>query len=173
MGVTLMQSMRVTVVQHGMAFLRPAEFRELSKQAAGDGAYHWHRKILPQHFTNAASTRYGYTPRIGERGRSGGTKFARTYTGRKLRLYGHSRPLVWTGESMLRALVPAVRRTARGAKAVIHSPGFNRRPKGGLINMRSELERFTVPENEEVAKVCEAGLTNRIKSLQTTEIIVI
>lgn len=80
------------------------------------GAY-WHSTFLPLHFTYEANRKYvagniasthpipfaGYMLRAGDV-REGHSGWKRTYTARKLRKFGHKRPLAYTGEAQKQAL---------------------------------------------------------------------
>lgn len=123
----------------------------------------WHRELLDKHFTNAASTEYGYTARQGESGRPGKRGFHRSYTGRKLRLKGHTRPLEYTGKSKERAkgMARVVVRQGKGwteARVVMNSPGFNRRYSGSPINMRAELTTISQREVAQLTDVLNDGI---------------
>lgn len=73
----------------------------------------WHQEILPKKFTHAGATEYGYQGRTPQ------------YTRRKLRKFGHTYPLVYTGELKRQALrTEDIRSTARGVKIVIHGPAY-------------------------------------------------
>lgn len=66
--------------------LSVSEWRRISKLGwAAAGAF-WHRVILPRHFTHRGARQYGYAKR------------SRRYELRKLRKYGHTRPLEYSGE---------------------------------------------------------------------------
>lgn len=66
--------------------LSVSEWRKVSKvgwSAAGD---FWHEEILPRHFTHAGAREYSYQKRT------------RAYEVRKVKRYGHSRPLEYSGD---------------------------------------------------------------------------
>ena len=92
---------------------------------------HWHREMRAKHFTHRGASEYGYDKRQGE-GRSPGDKgFLRTYTGRKLRRFGHTYPLVWSGASRTLSAIRDVRATRDGSRVVMNTPTLNFR-KGKL-----------------------------------------
>jgi hypothetical protein len=91
------------------------------------GGEFFHKHFTDIHFLNSATTRYGYRLRQGERGT--GTKFfKKSYTGRKLAKWGHTRPLEWSGVTRARATVPDVRATGKGFKLVSHVNILNYKP---------------------------------------------
>ena len=91
----------------------------------------WRRSILPVHFTAAGARKYGFRART------------RKYRERKQREKGHSRPMVWSGESEERSRRARITTTSRRGFATVNAPTLNLRPKGGRIDMRDELSRLT------------------------------
>ncbi len=73
-------------------------WKQAKREAWAEAARFWFDFILPGHFKNSASKRYNYQPRKGEAGNSSPGGFRRSYTGKKLARYGHTKPLVLTGE---------------------------------------------------------------------------
>lgn len=132
------------------------ELNNVSRETARTMGQVWASRFRAKHFTNAASSEYGYTPRQGEAGRPGRRGFAQSYTGRKLRIFGHTRPLVKTGESEQQTRSPRIEATATRAEAkcrvVMNAPGFNRRYAGSPIDMRKELTTVSQAEGEELAR---------------------
>jgi hypothetical protein len=121
----------------------------------------WRDRYRPLHFQNAAMSRYSYTPRQGERGRTG-RSFARSYTGRKLRTKGHTRPLVWSGESEQITRTPNIEATAKRGTARVsvkmRAYTLNFRYPGSPIDMRAELTTVIPQESQELA----AGLSKHL-----------
>lgn len=106
-----------------------------------------HRRHVPKHFTAAGAREYGYQPRQGERGSSSRKSFRRSYTGQKLRKWGHTLPLVWSGDSLRRSKIEDVRATSKGVRVVLHTPRFNLRPPGRKENMSAEVQRVSLREH--------------------------
>jgi hypothetical protein len=135
------------------------ELNSIQREAARTMGQVWATRFRQKHFRNAASGEYGYTPRQGEAGRPGRRGFAQSYTGKKLKKYGHSRPLVLTGESEEATRNPRIEATATRGQAkvrvIMNSPGFNRRYAGSPIDMRQELTTVSEREGQELAH--EAG----------------
>jgi hypothetical protein len=78
------------------------QWNTMKREAWSEAGEDLHARFLEKKFSREGAAEYGYTPRSGESGRT--TKnFWTSYTGRKLRRYGHTRPLELTGE--LRSLV--------------------------------------------------------------------
>lgn len=117
---------------------------------------YWHEHFREKHFTTAGAAEYGYAPRQGERGRAGSKGFARSYTGRKLKKYGHTRPLELTGESRTLSRTRRVYATRNGARVTMRVPGLNRRSKGTDIRMPEELKTISRAESSKLSQVLES-----------------
>jgi hypothetical protein len=142
--------------------------REALKAGYEAAGIWWHRECRPKHFTRAAYALYQYTPRMGESG-TGTRIFKNSYTGRKLKKFGHTNPMVYTGVSQQLTRVRDVRATSKGVRIVMSAPALNFRPKGGRINMVNELrERFTADEISMVAKIIDGVIDNKLKTANET-----
>ena len=116
----------------------------------------WLVNFLPRHFTNAATRRYGYAPRAGEKG--SGKRWKGSYTQRKLRKFHHTRPLEATGEGV--ASVKSSRRataTTRRATATMRGSVFNfPAPRGGKHRlMRHEIETVLDSEQQQLERLAQ------------------
>jgi len=149
------------------------ELNNCHRDAAANMGEFWHERYRPKHFTNAASTEYGYTPRQGERGRPFGKGFDRSYTGHKLKLHNHSRPLVFSGESQRRTETMDVRATAKKGEAfvrvVLHAPALNFRYSGSPIDMRDEMTAVSQREADAIAIETATFLQFRYRRVRATE----
>lgn len=130
-----------------------------------------HHRFMPKHFTVAGGREYGYKPRKGE-GLTG-RDFWRSYTGRKKKQKGHTRPLTWSGASETLARIRDVRAVAKRATLIQHARGLNRRNPKSDIDMREEIR--TVSESEARVAVQFAGRTLRgkyanIRATQVTKL---
>lgn len=110
----------------------------------------WHKTMRPKHFTHAGAREYGYRPRKGERGNPHPKGFARSYTGRKLKKFGHTLPMVFTGESRSLTGIRDVRATSKGTRVVMRARGLNRRNRHSNINMREEMTRISILEKKQL-----------------------
>jgi len=145
---------------------RFAAFLNRAKRGAwSDAGLFWHKKLRPKHFTNRGATEYGYQPREGERNRPGRAGFKRSYTGRKLRQFGHTRPLEYTGHSRALTRLRDVRTLTkgRGVRVVLHSPGYNRRATGSSIRMAAELTTISEREANQIVRLWNRSLERRLK----------
>lgn len=149
------------------------EANEIHRQTALEMGDHWFHNFRAKHFTTAGASEYGYTPRQGERGNAGLKGFRRSYTGRKLRLKGHTRPLVYSGQSENLTKIKDVRATATKEEAkgrvVIHAPTFNRKGKGSRCDMRAEIQTISAPETVILAQVAGSGIARRYKAIRDSQ----
>lgn len=124
----------------------------------------WHKVMRPKHFTEEGARKYGYQKRKGE-GESG-RAFWRSYTGRKMRKFGHTRPLEWSGLSKTLTAMRDVRATSTGARVVMRANALNFRNPHSTINMRDELTRITPDEGELLIRKFD-GRLHRIMNADT------
>lgn len=121
----------------------------------------YQRDRVPLHFDENADKRYRYSPRSPK------------YTLSKKNIHGHTRPLVWSGASVILSKIGRVTSTSKGARISIPSPALNR-PKGGpkarargtKKSMREEVTTVTQLELKEVAKSMKRWLNQRIEILK-------
>ena len=143
-------------------------FGKLVKEALVSAGLRWRTKYLPLHFKRVATARYGYTQR------SPGHKRA------KMKRYGHSLPLVFSGTSRDEILgdkkEPVVRRR-RGRLGVlvrIQAPKyfyqFIRRGKTGkaakVVDKLDEVTRITRGEHMDLAKHMDTHITNGLNKVR-------
>lgn len=120
-------------------------FNNAVKESLHDMASEWHDEMLPEHFTEAGAQKYGYYRRKGQGLDRSGKAFQRSYTAKKLRMFGHEKPLVFTGEGQQLARLRRIRATSKQATVVLPSK-FNFRHAKSRINMREELTAITQGE---------------------------
>ena len=149
----------------GVEGLSRRELATVFRQSIEQVGKHWHKKYLPQHFGNAASRRYGYTLRQGEKG--SGKSFRNSYTARKLYKYGHTRPLEFSGQGKSQALRrPNLKPTATSKKMAvdIHLPQkFNLRHPNSNVRMADEIRKVLPAEIKSIeqflVRVVDVNLT--------------
>lgn len=139
-------------------------FNELIKAANRDMGIYWWRMMRPKHFTHAGAREYGYTPRKGERG--GGRPFRGSYTAKKLRAFGHTKPLVFTGTSQKLAGIRDVRATFKKTRVVIHARALNFRSAGSQVDMRAEMTAISAKEATTLMKVKRDSLMARLRRIR-------
>lgn len=143
----------------------------VTKEAWRAVGAHWHQHFRPRHFEQRWASYYSYLPRKGQSGNPDMHGFNRSYTGRKLRTFGHTRPLVLTGESMLRTKQRDVRSTSKGVRVVLHAPKFNFRNRYSNIVMHEELTRLPGEELNELARVFDREMLRQFRMRAETEAI--
>ena len=89
--------------------LMKREWNAVVKTSWGELGTYWHSRLREKHFTTAGAKEYKYTPRKGEPGSGWQGNFWGSYTGRKIRAFGHRRPLEHSGESKALTRVRDVR----------------------------------------------------------------
>ena len=127
----------------------------------------WHTTMRPKHFTHQGAKEYGYSPRKGERGSKGGGRFRSSYTGRKLRKFGHTLPLVYTGESRALTRIRNVRATSTGVRVIMRAPTLNRQNRNSQVNMREELTRVSIREHNELDRLMGRIMERRLQAVRT------
>jgi hypothetical protein len=154
--------------------------RDLERIAREAGQYvgqYWHRKFRPLHFRNLATTRYGYQLRQGERGSGYERGFRRSYTGQKLRKFGHTKPLVYTGDSERRTEIENIRSTYRAGMVRIHvimnAPTLNFRRWPHSPDMRQELTTVIPEELAEMSEAASGFLRQRIELIRQTQVVML
>lgn len=137
------------------------------KAANRDMGIFWWRMMRPKHFTHAGAREYGYTPRKGERG--GGRPFRGSYTAKKLRAFGHTKPLVFSGESKKLAGIRDVRATFKKTRVVIHARALNFRSAGSQVDMPAEMIAISVKDAARLVRVKEKSMMARLRRIRETE----
>lgn len=125
--VTKNLAMNPTIARWVRSDYGASAFNAILREAWQKVGEFWHDNFRLEHFKNSAMSRYGYTPRRGENG--SGRPFKGSYTAKKLKSKGHTKPLVYTGESMRRTEQRDIRPTRDGVRIHLHAPLFNFRSK--------------------------------------------
>lgn len=136
----------VDVKLTGIEKLGIREMNDVIRESLRDLGEYWHENMLPKHFTKAGAREYNYTPRQGEPG--SGRKFAGSYTKHKLNAKGHTRPLVYSGETEMQLKNTKsieARCSARGENAYVVV-----RLNAPKLNYRNQSK---VKKNEEIKAV--------------------
>ena len=129
--------------------------------------HHWHTHFRLKHFTNAASREYAYTPRKGEPG--SGRAWKGSYTAKKLKKVGHTRPLEYSGESKHRTSSATIKATSKGGRCVLNVPALNfKHPKSSVL-AREELVRISPAENVKLAQVYEGIVADIFNGISESE----
>ena len=136
----------------------PAVMKEALKAAL----LHWHAKQLPKHFEPGAAYRYRYQRRSDK------------YRNRKLRQFGHDRPLVYTGNMMRQIMrIVSISGTSKVARAGLRGPHYlyAYQKSHGQADKAAEILRTTNAENRELAAATDRVIEQRMNALKAKETI--
>ena len=129
--------------------------RNVNKEQLQETIRFWHEEYLPRHFESEGSRRYGYQRRTV------------AYNRRKLKRFGHQRPLELTGElkrNVLRQIkVSGTSRKARGRLPGSQVANFNR-GQGGRPDVRKEMLATTQNERRRMARFHEEAVEKGLKN---------
>ena len=131
----------------------------VKKPAFDDGGVYWHGYCRPgsplaKHFTTAGATEYGYAAR------------SIAYTMRKLKKFGHTYPLVWSGEAKNLARQQDVRASAKGVRIVLRVNKLNFRGKGSKANMAEEVRTVSKSDAAAVTRVIDRSCQARLRRMK-------
>ena len=153
----------------GSEALKPRAWNKIRKEEFEQVGRQWGEDFRPKHFTEQASQRYGYTARKGERLPKGTAAYKRSYTGQKERKVGHTKPLVFSGESEAASERYRVRGIGQGdnvgARVSMPTPTLNYRHPRSQIRMAEELRRVTPEEEAELGRFLEARIALRLRTI--------
>lgn len=132
------------------------------KAAIEAGLKHWHARILRRHFEPGASSRYGYKKRT------------RRYDATKLRRFGHTTPLVYSGAMRHELLMrtPRITGTHRAMTMRLRARALRFSAQAAYKNypdMRAEVRAMTPDEEAEIVGVIEKSLAAALNSLPTRQ----
>lgn len=144
------------------------EWRAISKKAWFQTGRFWHQTMRPKHFTKAGALEYGYIKRKGEGAARGSGRFRRSYTGKKLKRFGHDLPLVYTGISRLATSARDIRASSRGVRIVMKAPNLTKRHPKSQIDMRKEMTTISTKEGKQLARFHGRQLDRGFKRITRT-----
>lgn len=133
------------------------------KEALTAAGKEWHQKYYTGHFTKAGAARYGYHKRKGEGQTPGSKPFKRSYTGRKLKKFGHTDPLKFSGETYQLGKVSKIKATSKQARVIL-PVGLNRKHPKSQIRMRDEATRVLPEEADYLRTIAEAEAERYLKT---------
>ena len=153
----------IDIIVTGWPALSKAELLEIHKKSWVAVGKQWRRKFLRGHFTHAGARKYKYALRQGER-TPGGHPIPRSYTWRKLRQRGHTRPLEFYGREKARAVAnDKVLADTNGLGCDVHLPqGFYRKHPRSKAVMADEIRAVTHDEVQYLQNFWVAELTKRM-----------
>jgi hypothetical protein len=155
------------------------EFNQMLRDAYEVVGEVWHKEMRASRFTHSGAAELGFRPRQGERGGAsikGG--FKRSYTGRKLKMKGHTLPNVFSGESRMASKAATLRATSKGVYVAL--PGLRdwnrRKPKGWPAPLSAQfriegtgLGRISQAEQQKLARIHARYMDSRIKAFRKSQ----
>lgn len=154
----------VVLIMHGTTPKRMKKYVPYAGKAAwGICSGHWINVFREKHFDQRYAEEYGYRKRDGED--KTGREFWKSYTGRKRKKYGHSRPLKYTGRGYAATLASRGRlwRGGKGVSIIIPARIYNFKPKGWPYPMRQELTVVSRPESQWIERTYEEKFRKYLK----------
>jgi hypothetical protein len=142
--------------------------REVAEPTLRDAGEFWHNTFLRKHFTEAGAQEYRYIKRKGEGMARGSKEWKRSYTGRKFQRFGHTRPLVFSGEGERLARVRDVRTTSKRVRVVLPNK-FNFRHPKSKIRMRDELTAISSREEQAIVARADQIVHRMLGRIRNTE----
>lgn len=141
--------------------------RDMTRVGAQAAGHHFKSNMLRIRFTKQGARLLNYAKRSGESGSGTGKgrgSFRGTYTGRKLREKGHTRPMVWSGDSERASRGARVKaRTLNGtgekvvavANVTFTAPNLNyKNPKSkNHVHPSEEIKRVAPSERKILSRV--------------------
>lgn len=123
------------------------------REAGHETGLYWHERFKHQHFTTKGARLYHFKPRAGEK--QSGRKFWISYTGKKKKYKGHTKPNVADGDTRAYAMAhKGVKASRNRVRVTINAPGLNRfkgRTKHG-IDPKHEMTATTRDERRAMQK---------------------
>jgi hypothetical protein len=141
-----------------------AAFNAASKKAWHDVGEYFHAHLREARFTEEHARAAGYARRKGELMPRGTKAFRRSYTGRKLQRFRHTRPLEFSGETRRAMRMATLAPTSKGVK--VRYPGaraFNFRNPKSKVRMNEEFRRLTDAERQLLAELYDRRLDEYLK----------
>jgi hypothetical protein len=148
--------------------------RRASKEAWLEVGHMFHNEFRDNRFTPSHARKAGYGLRRGEEKGSGGKMFWGSYTGRKLKKFGHKNPMQWSGDTRKAVKFSTVTPSAttyfapgafspggstKGGGVKVAYPGarkLNFRNKNSTLQMADEFRRLIPEEVKALAARYEA-----------------
>lgn len=128
-------------------------FNAASKEAWYRTALRFHSEYRERRFTEAHALAAGYTKRKGELIARGTKAFRQSYTGRKLRIKGHTLPLVWSGRTKKETERASISSTSKAGRATYRGANtFNFRNPKSKVRMNEEFTRLIPKEAIELGE---------------------
>lgn len=164
------QVARITVRHRGAV---PRNIRKIHTQASKEAWYSTGRRFHAEHrddrFTHKHARKAKYKKRDGEEPGITRKEFFRSYTGRKKRKFGHTRPLEWSGETRRAVRSANITATSKGGRVkYAGARKLNFRNPHSDIHMADEFRRLIPEEIEDLADHYDDVLDRELNADTTT-----
>jgi len=137
-----------------------SSFRAALKESWNETGRSFAANNIPRRFTREHAKEANYSPRAGETMPRNSKMFLGSYTGRKIRKFGHSDPFVWSGETRRNARSARLTSTGKGVRVSLpDARKLNYNPR-----YAAEFVRITAREGVEVGVVLDKALDSRLKT---------
>lgn len=146
-----------------------AAWRQILKEAWEQAGIFWHKSFRELHFEEGATKRYGYAPRQGEGDRTYRKGFWRSYTGKKLKKYGHTKPLVLSGTSCGLTRLRSIQATANKVRVPLHAPALNFHRDPSPVEMWKDATTITTDEGTQIARFMDRYLDSRLRRYHASQ----
>ena len=141
---------RITIESRGpVPGVMKSKHNAMSKASWLVGGDFWGDNLRSKHFQLTAFSEYGYRRR------------ERSYEAKKERLFGHKRPLVYTGETEQRTEGFRTTSTRHGALVITYAQALS------FTNSGSELTEVTNQEAKQIARAYGQEYDNQLDALQS------
>lgn len=154
------------------------EFGNVTKAGFEFVGFVYHKEMRPDRFTTKGARALGLRKRQGERGGptvKGG--FKASYTGRKLKEKGHTKPNVWSGDSVQASRLASIRATKKSV--TVSLPGLRdwnrRKPKSWDKPLSSQFRddygrgRITDEEHGKLEKAHAQQVKTKLRQYRRTK----
>jgi hypothetical protein len=150
------------------ALLKRSEFNKMIlKPSWQKTGVHWSQHFWEKHFTEAGAAEYAYLPRAGQLLPRGSKRYRESYTGRKERQMGHTRPLEWSGDLKRESRRQMIQATSKGVTVRMRARKANWRNPKSRINMAEELGTLSIREQRELRGVLDKGIQGGIDRIRS------
>ena len=136
-------------IDHKRLGLSASDARTINRVVLESMADEWHERYLPGHFEEGATAVYGYAQRKSK------------YLKRKRRLYGHQRPLVFTGEALLLSRQKIIKGNSNTVRVVLPRK-LNRNNPHSRAKMQIEATKVLKREAEQLQDVGQIMLGDQL-----------
>lgn len=137
------------------------QIRGTLKNAWREAALYFHTELRERRFSKEHARKAGYAPRKGEESRISQKSFWRSYTGRKLKKFGHTLPLEFTGRTRAAMRAATITATSKGASIKYSGArvfNFHNPLSDPRMDLNREFRTILPEEANEMARIIEESM---------------